>query len=62
MKDKAMSAISPYLLSGDKTLSSKQVLDIGYEPFVSLLEFISEIYQVFLLFCLFNVSLSSYYI
>ncbi|XP_042454349.1 nuclear pore complex protein NUP205-like isoform X2 [Zingiber officinale] len=45
MKDKAMSAISPYLLSGDRTLSSKQVSDIGYESFVSLLEFISEIYQ-----------------
>lgn len=52
MKEKAMSALSPYILLGtddfrDDTFSDpRQVTQMGCQPFVSLLELVSEIYQV----------------
>lgn len=43
-----MSILSPYRMAGshDSNLTSPQVSETGPLPFVSLLEFVSEIYQV----------------
>lgn len=51
-KDKAMSVLNSYRIAGshdfvhDSNLPSQQDTEIGPLPFVSLLEFVSEIYQV----------------
>ncbi|XP_010250099.1 PREDICTED: nuclear pore complex protein NUP205 [Nelumbo nucifera] len=51
MKEKAMSALSPYLMAGshdfrhDSDLNSQQTVEKSPQPFVSLLEMVSEIYQ-----------------
>ncbi|KAI5320580.1 hypothetical protein L3X38_040288 [Prunus dulcis] len=46
-KERAMSILSPYRMAGshDSNLTSPQVFETGPLPFVSLLEFVSEIYQ-----------------
>lgn len=50
IKEKAMTVLSPYHIAGshdlmlDKNLDSKQAADEGPHAFVSLLEFVSEIY------------------
>ncbi|BBH08489.1 Protein of unknown function D [Prunus dulcis] len=46
-KERAMSILSPYRMAGshDSNLTSPQVSETGPLPFVSLLEFVSEIYQ-----------------
>ncbi|PQQ20289.1 nuclear pore complex protein NUP205 [Prunus yedoensis var. nudiflora] len=46
-KERAMSILSPYRMAGshDSNLTSPQVSEAGPLPFVSLLEFVSEIYQ-----------------
>ncbi|XP_016651919.1 PREDICTED: nuclear pore complex protein NUP205 [Prunus mume] len=46
-KERAMSILSPYRMGGshDSNLTSPQVSETGPLPFVSLLEFVSEIYQ-----------------
>lgn len=47
-----MSMLIPYRMAGshdtfaDKNLNSEQAVGVGPVPFVSLLEFVSEIYQV----------------
>ncbi|XP_057969128.1 nuclear pore complex protein NUP205 isoform X2 [Malania oleifera] len=51
MKEKAMTALSPYRIAGshdfmhDSRLDSQQATEGGPQPFVSLLEFVSEIYE-----------------
>ncbi|KAJ6832491.1 nuclear pore complex protein NUP205 isoform X2 [Iris pallida] len=46
MKEKAMSVLSPYVLAGsDDTNSNSQILHSSYQPFISILELVSEIYQ-----------------
>ncbi|KAF8393226.1 hypothetical protein HHK36_021467 [Tetracentron sinense] len=51
MKEKAMSALSPYLMAGshdfihDIDMNSQQATETSPQPFVSLLELVSEIYQ-----------------
>lgn len=50
-KEKAMSMLSPYRMSGshdfmhENTLNSEEAIGLVHQPFVSLLEFVSEIYQ-----------------
>ncbi|OVA00429.1 Nucleoporin Nup186/Nup192/Nup205 [Macleaya cordata] len=51
MKEKAMSALSPYVTAGpydfkhDTDMDSQQTIETAPQPFVSLLELVSEIYQ-----------------
>lgn len=51
-KDKAMTALSPYKMSGshdyvlDGNMHSQQAAEPAPQTFVSLLEFVSEIYEV----------------
>ncbi|KAJ4958575.1 hypothetical protein NE237_025686 [Protea cynaroides] len=51
MKEKAMSALSPYLMAGSHDLrhgldaNSQQTIESSSQPFVSLLDLVSEIYQ-----------------
>ncbi|KAF6151180.1 hypothetical protein GIB67_037388 [Kingdonia uniflora] len=51
MKERAMSTLCPYLMSGsydnklDTRMNAQQTIVFSSEPFVSLLEFVSEIYQ-----------------
>ncbi|XP_042499811.1 nuclear pore complex protein NUP205 [Macadamia integrifolia] len=51
MKEKAMSALSPYLVAGSHDLrhgtdaNSQETIESSPQPFVSLLELVSEIYQ-----------------
>ncbi|KAL6992054.1 hypothetical protein U1Q18_010165 [Sarracenia purpurea var. burkii] len=52
MKEKAMTALSPYRIAGshdymhDGSMHSQQATETAPQPFVSLLEFVSEIYQI----------------
>lgn len=53
-KDKAMSVLSPYRSGShdrvhEGNLNSQQAIEPASLPFVSLLEFVSEIYQVVML-------------
>lgn len=54
-----MSALSPYRMAGshdfmhDNNSNSQNTVEMGSQPFVSLLEFVSEVYQVNL-FVFFN--------
>lgn len=51
-KERAMSSLSPYRsavshdFTHDSNINSQQATDSGPSPFVSLLEFVSEVYQV----------------
>lgn len=50
-KEKAMTVLNSYRIAGshdvhDGNLLSQQAIETGALPFVSLLEFVSEIYQV----------------
>lgn len=51
-KERAMSSLSPYRsavshdFTHDSNINSQQATDGGPSPFVSLLEFVSEVYQV----------------
>uniref|UniRef100_A0A1D1ZKM6 Nuclear pore complex protein Nup205 n=3 Tax=Anthurium amnicola TaxID=1678845 RepID=A0A1D1ZKM6_9ARAE len=51
MKEKAMSSLSPYLMAVDDDsrdvtgVSSQELAHINYQPFISLLELVTEIYQ-----------------
>lgn len=51
IKDKAMAALSPYRVSGstdyvlDVSMQAQQAAEVAPQPFISLLEFVSEIYQ-----------------
>ncbi|XP_058074466.1 nuclear pore complex protein NUP205 [Magnolia sinica] len=47
MKEKAMSALSPYHTGGshDNDVNSQEIIQTKSQPFVSLLELVSEIYQ-----------------
>lgn len=55
-KEKAMIALSPYKMSGshdyvlDGNTHSQQSADSAPQTFVSLLEFVSEIYEVSIVF------------
>ncbi|RVX10962.1 hypothetical protein CK203_013235 [Vitis vinifera] len=50
-KEKAMSVLSPYRMVGshdfmhDNNSNSQKAVEMGSQPFVSLLEFVSEVYQ-----------------
>lgn len=61
MKEKAMNVLSPYILVGpddfrdDNGFGSQQHAQMNNQPFVSLLELVSEIYQVSLFSSLFPV-------
>lgn len=54
-----MSVLSPYRMAGshdfmhDNNSNSQKAVEMGSQPFVSLLEFVSEVYQVnmFFFFC-----------
>ena len=47
-----MSVLSPYRMAGslDNNSNSQKTVELGSQPFVSLLEFVSEVYQVSILF------------
>lgn len=54
-KEKAMTVLNSYRIAGshdvhDSNVLSQQAIETGALPFVSLLEFVSEIYQVCCLF------------
>lgn len=52
IKDKAMAELSPYRVSGstahvhDVSMQGQQAAEAAPQPYISLLEFVSEIYQV----------------
>lgn len=54
-----MSVLSPYRMVGshdfmhDNNSNSQKAVEMGSQPFVSLLEFVSEVYQVNMFFFFF---------